>query len=344
MRTAVNAFLFWSGPAALQVALLVGAAAADDGALPSGSRRPGADRWVPSLAATSGFTNQEWTGTVQSEICRGCSIPDPLRREVPLRSAASGDDLAVTPFVGGDFELMTPELPVPTSPRLFVGAGVLASFGFERTVATEGNPGALASPLPPGSEGTVPFSEEAVLGQGSKTTAQLDTLVYGARAGIAFPLELFGREFRLKPSVGWIRYDIGAKGEVADAECRTAPPPPAGNTNCNTLLPQPGALRAIQLTGSASGSFDGIGGGLEFEMDTAKIGPLGCSLFVGAHAFKILGNRELEFADSESFADTGVPGLAADATSARFRFEVDEVMFRVGFGLRLHWLGFTEEP
>lgn len=348
MRTAVNAFLSWSGPALLQVALLVGAAAADDGALAIGSRRPGADRWIPSLAATSGITIQDWTGSVRTR-CEGCTTPDP-QLQLPGRSAASGDDLDVTPFVGGDFELMTPELPLPTSPRLFVGTGVLASFGFERRVATEGNSASLVSPLPPGSERN-PFSESGALGQGSEIAAQLDTLVYGVRAGIAFPVELFGRAFRLKPSVGWIRYDIDARGEVSDAECRKATV--GENTNCNpdsvpdafpqpTDPPAPGFLRPIQLAGSASDSFDGIGGGLDIEMDTARIGPLGCSLFVGAHVFSILGNREIDFDDSASFPNNDGLGLGPAETSARFRFEVNEVMFRVGLGLRLHWLGSSD--
>jgi hypothetical protein len=354
MRSAVNAFFSWSGPAALQVALLVGAAAADDGALAVGSRQSGSDRWVPSLAVTSGITIQNWTGAV-SNSCVNCSVvdtapnPDVLvpTDTLPGRSAQTGDDLDVTPFVGGDFELMTPELPLPTSPRLFVGTGLMASFGTERRVASEGNPGSVSSPLPPTSA-TTAFSEEGALGQGSETAAQLDTVVYGARAGIAFPLKLLGREFRLKPSVGWIRYDIDASGVVSDAECLNATQ--GTKTNCNpgsvpvpfpqpTDPPAPGFLRSIQLAGSASDSFDGIGGGLDIEMDTTRIGPLGCSLFAGVHAFKILGSRELDFGGSASFPNDDGLGLAPAETSARFDVEVDAVMVRVGLGLRLHWLG-----
>jgi len=334
VRRAVNAFLSSSGAAALALALLAAAASGEDGDLANGSPRAGADRWVPSLAATSGLTIQEWKGRVTT-LCAGCATPDPALR-LPGRSAASGVDLAVTPFVGGEFELMTPELGIPTSPRLFVGGGVLGAFGFERRVAREGNPGTLASPIPANSQSTTPYSENFALGQGSETTAQVDTFVYGARAGVAFPLELFDRSFRLKPSVGWVHYKVDAKGQVSDAECETVPTP--SGTNCNSQVP-PGSLRAIQLSGSASERFDGIGGGLDLEMDTLRIGPLGSSLFIGAHAFRILGNREIAFGASASFPDSGAPGLGAATVSSFHRVELDAVMVRVGLGLRVHWLG-----
>jgi hypothetical protein len=35
-------------------------------------------------------------------------------------------------------------------------------------------------------------------------------------------------------------------------------------------------------------------------------------------------------------------GLGPAETSARFRVELDEVMVRVGLGLRLHWLGSSD--
>ena len=83
-----------------------------------GQVRP--DRWVPSVALISGITLQEWDGAVSSEICRGCSFPDPKAAE-PLRDPDESDDLDVTPYFGGNLELMTPQLPLPGSPRLFVG-------------------------------------------------------------------------------------------------------------------------------------------------------------------------------------------------------------------------------
>jgi hypothetical protein len=345
MRAAVNAFALFSAAAALQSAPWA-AAAAEDAARSERSAQEGADQWVPSLSVIGGLTIQDWKGALASEICRGCSFPDPTSEL--LRESASGGDLDVTPFVGGNFELMTPELPFPASPRLFVGGEIAASFGFERGVAREGDPGTIRTPRPPGSENR-PFDEDVALGQGSETIAELGSPFYGAYAGIAFPLELYGRQLRIKPAFVWIRYDVNVGGVVADAECLDIPPPrpPAVPANlCNTITDPlgnevEGILRAIQLQGSATGTFNGIGPGLDIELDTGRFGPLGTSLFVGARTYYILGNRTIEFDDSQSFLDEG-PGLGMDEARAQWSFEVDPWVYRVGLGLRFQWLGFAD--
>ena len=342
MRLAVNVLSLLFPFTTFQLALSVAAASAQEEA-PEPSRRLGADQWVPSLAVTSGVTIQEWEGE-SAATCSGCTNPAPVDQ---LRVPASGDDRDVTPFVGGQLELMTPELPIPLSPRFFAGGGVAPAFGTERAVADEGNVATLRSPLPPGSEST-PFSEDAALGQGSEATAEMvDDWLYGAHAGIAFPLEFLGRSFRIKPSVGWIRFQIEAKGHVSDAECRSVPGNPPTNCNPLTMPPPPsatpGQLRSIQLRDKDTNTYDGIGGGLDVEMDVFRIGPIGSSLFIGAHAFKILGEREIEFGDSLTFADSGQPGLGAATAEARFRVDVDPVVYRLGLGLRAHWLGFDSK-
>jgi hypothetical protein len=294
-------------------------------------KRRAADRWVPSIAVASGIFIQEWDGDQSSQMCTNCTLPNPAA--VALRPPASGDDRNVTPYVGGELELMTPELPLPLSPRPFVAGGIVAAFGTDRTVAREGNPGTIETPLA-GSD--TKWSEDAALGQGSTTEADMDSPVYGARAGIAFPAKLLGRNLRIKPSAGWIHYEVQGRGEVSDAECLTNVPP-IPPTNCDPNLP-PGGLRSIQLSGSAKQAFDGVGGGLDIEMDTFGFGPLGTSIYIGAHAYKILGNREIEMSDSAQFQDEG-PGLPAADTAAEWRVEVDSVMYRLGLGVRLLWLG-----
>ena len=211
MRAAVNALALLFAAAVLQAA----PAAAEDSApgrgSGQGSGQEGGDRWVPSLAVISGLTVQEWDGAVTSEICRGCSFSDPMPNIEPLRDSVASDDRAATPYVGASFELMTPELPIRSSPRLFVAGEIIGLFGIERSVALEGDPGTIASPLPEGAINS-PFGEDSALGQGSKTSAEIDSVAYGLQAGIAFPFELFERPFRLKPSVAWIRYDVDVKG------------------------------------------------------------------------------------------------------------------------------------
>ena len=334
MRAAVNFVAHTCAALALLTAFPVHRAAAQDGGRLAGSGQDGGDRWVPSLAIIGGVTVQDWSGAVESEICRGCPIPDPLAREEPLRDPATGSDLDVTPYIGGNLELMTPELPIPSSPRLFVGGEVAAAVGVSRILAQEGEPGTIESPLPEAGSGNRGFSEDTALGQGSETVAQLGNVIYGANAGVAFPFELYGRALRLKTSFAWIRYEIDVEGLVVDAECQPVPP---GRTECNDNLPN-GFLREIRLQGSGSGTFDGIGPGLDIEMDIGRFGPLGTSLFAGARFYYILGEREIAFGDSQPYDDQ----LGTDQTRARWSFEADPWIYRLGLGLRFQWLGSGE--
>lgn len=349
MRAAVNLFAILSAAAAPQLAPRVAVAQAD--AAPSARpAQEGADRWVPSLAPIFGTTVQTWEGAVASQICNGCTFPSPTSQS--LRPAATGDDRDVTPFFGGNLELMTPELPpmtpeLPLRARLFVGGEIAATFGADRTIAEEGDPGAITSPFPPGNENQ-PFNEQTALGQGSQTTATLGSLIYGAYAGIAFPLQIYGRQLRIKPAFAWMRYTVDVEGTVLDAECLNKPPPrpPGVPPNlCNTIVSQgvvvPGFLRAIQLNGNDTGTFNGIGPGLDVEMDTGRLGPLGTSIFLGGRAYRILGDRKVEFEAFQSFPDQG-PGLPMAETRARWSFEADPWMYRVLVGLRVQWLGFTD--
>ena len=298
----------------------------------------GADRWVPSVAIISGAIFQDWHGTVSSQVCRDCPLPDPEGREEPLRPSASGDDRDVTSFFGGSVELMSPQLPVPGSPRFFVGGEVAAGFGATRSVALEGDPSTIGSPLPEAAQSNTPFGDDIALGQGSKTEAEFGDLVYGAYAGLAFPLELYERALRIKPYVAWTRYEIDVSGAVVDADCL----PILTGTRCNdTIGPPPaqGFLRSTELFASTSETFDAIGPGLDIEMDTGRLGPLGSSIFIGGRVYRVLGNREIKFSSPQrSFDDI----LGSDTAAAQFSFDVDEWIYRFGVGFRLQWLGFDD--
>jgi len=328
MRAAVNAFALFGAVLALH---MLPAAAEEEGAGPERRKQEGEDQWVPSLAIISGMTVQDWDGEVESEICRDCTFPDQAGEEA-LRPFIKGDDRDVTPYVGGSLELMSPALPIPTSPRLFVGGEFLSAFGTNREVAGEGDPGLLRSPLPEGAEDSTPYGENAAIGQGSTTKAEIDKFVYGAHAGISFPVELFERALRIKPMFAWIRYDVDVKGKVVDAECQASFL--FGSTNCNDKVGN-GFQRGVTLRDDDSDTFDGIGPGLDVEMDTGRFGPLGTSLFAGARLYKILGSRKIKLSDSGSHDDV----LGQDQTRARWSFEMDDWMYRIGLGIRFQWLG-----
>lgn len=330
MRVAVNAFALIGAALALQAPLA--AMAEDQDAGSERRKQDGEDQWVPSFAIVSGLTVQEWDGEAESEICPGCTFPNPQAEA--LRPFEKGDDRDVTPYVGGSLELMTPALPIPTSPRLFIGGEFLSAFGTDRDIAGEGDPSTpLQSPLPEGAENT-PFGEDAVIGQGSVTKAEIDKFVYGAHAGIAFPVEIYGRALRIKPMFAWIHYEVDVSGKVTDAECA----PFLNGTQCNENLPS-GFLRnspdGILLKDDDSDTFDGIGPGVDVEMDTGRFGPLGTSLFAGARLYKILGSRKIKLSATQSYDDQ----LGQDETRGRWSYEVDDWIYRIGIGIRFQWLG-----
>jgi len=337
MRAAVNTFVRFCVVLAIPVLLTAAPAGAED------SGQQGAGLFVPSLFVRSGVTGQVWDATVRSETCVGCTLPN--ANAAPLRPSDSDDDFDVTPFVGGVLELMTPELSVPGSPRFFVGGEFAGSFGIERKLAREGDPSTVSAPLPPGSP--APFKEDTALGQGSETIATMGDYLYGAHAGVAVPFELWGRALRIRTSVGWLRYEVDLEGIVTDAECR----PRGATTECNpnnTGTPPgsqpPGFLRGVTLTGSTSEEFDGIGPGLDVEMDTGRFGPVGSSILIGVQLYRIIGDRKVEFSSPVvTHPPDPVNPLGNDQNQAHFGYEADEWMYRLGVGIRFSWLGFEEE-
>jgi hypothetical protein len=335
MRNAVNAFTQGCAVAALLASFPVTAPA------------EGEDRWVPSLAITSGATFQNQDGLADSVLFQDMN-PVP----VPLGGPQSGDDLVVSPFVGAALELMTPALAIPTRPRLFAGGEILPTFGSRRTVAVQGDPGCIRGAEPdapcardelPGQR-VNPFGANAANGTGTELTSEIDLLTYGASMGVALPLRLGERQLRIKPSFGWISYEIEAEGLVSEADCRVQPPGGA-LTQCTdvystTFMPgdpplSTGFLREMTLTATGSRRFHGIGPGLDVEVETGRFGPLGTSLFLGARAYHVLGDRTIAFDTSQAFADE----LGMDVATARFEVEVEPWLYRAHVGIRLHWLG-----
>ena len=313
MRFVVNRFSSRCAGLVILAALATSGVAAE----PDAASRAGEDRWVPALALTSGFTIQDQKASVSSlDVTNG----------VPLRNPAKGDDVAVSPYVGGNVQLMTPAITaIPGHLRVFATGEILPTFAASRNIANEGNPSEFEFPSDPGQ-----IPELAIKGQGSVTTAEIQTLAFGAAIGIAFPFEVRGYQLRLKPSAGWIRYEVAVEGAVLHAICA------GGGTLCRTDAIPPGFARLIELRGSDSQWFNGIGPGLEIEMDVHRSGSFGVSLFLDGHAYRVLGDRSVEFSDSATFTD---PLGGPDTYVANWSFEVDPWIYRAGLGVRFHWLG-----
>lgn len=332
MRAKVNRL----AGAGLAAALLVAPGAL---ALPPESPPPDLDRrWIPSLAPTAGLTLQNMDSSVESFCLRGgppqptlgniaCGVPS-LNTIGPLRPANSGSDLAVSPYVGGSLQLLSPVIPIPGRPRLFVDGEVVAYFTADRDIAKEGDPGQITFPDPPI---PVAFPAAALGGSGSKTSSTLATFGYGAGLGIAFPIHFRERRIWVKPSAGWLRYTVDVEGLVVaglknDPLVQPLPPaPPYGNV-----------VREVRLSGHDSLVVNAIGPGLEFELETVRFGPIGTTLFLNADAFRVLGNRKVEFSQSTTISGDG---MGADLYLASWSYEAKPWVFRTGIGMRFHWIG-----
>jgi len=324
VRNGANVFRIIGAIAALCALFPIASFAIEGGALDDSGRQAGEDRWVPSLAITSGVTIQKQKATANSFLFEDMN-PNPI----PLRGLVEGSDTAISPFVGGALELMAPALPVPTRPRLFASGEILPTFASDRDPAIDGDPGCIRSARPgdpcASSGGGAVFGEDSANGEGSKTSSKVDTLVFGASLGVAFPLRIGRRELRIKPLVGWINYKIEAAGLVSDAACSPV-------TRCTGVG---GFLRETTLSATDSQRFNGIGPGLDVEMDTVRYGPLGVSLFVGGRAYAVVGDRKISFGTSETFDDV----LGMDVAVGQFEVEVDPWIYRAQVGIRFHWLG-----
>jgi len=350
VRPAVNALLAWIALAALAASLPVAAGAQEPPRPAAPEPAEPDDRWVPSLAVTSGVLLQHQDGSV--DACLFANPADatgacPAPGSTPLRPSSSGDDLAIAAFVGANLELMAPALPIPTRPRIFLAGEILPTFADDRSLAGEGAPGCVKGPepldvcaseevlLPPRD---TPYGQNAANGQGSVVTTTYDTLSFGANLGVAFPVEAGDRRVRIKPSFGWLNYEVEVSGRVVDATCNPT-------SSCTPFQPDapngpilPGSLRETNLSGSDTRRFNAIGPGLDVEVDTGRYGPLGTSIFLGGRAYRTLGDRKIVITTTQVYPNDGLP-LANQAVSARWDAEFGAWTYRVGVGLRVQWLG-----
>lgn len=320
----------------------------------------GDTRWVPSLAITSGVTIQDQSGAQAAYRIRGADPSVP----VTIRDPDFGNDNVVTPYVGGALELLTPALPLPLRPRFFVTGEVIPALGPERVLGQDGDPKRIRGPEintvlaieedaqhfttgPPGQPGprTQAFDQQDAVGQGMETVSQVDQLMYGARAGLSFAFEFRGRQLRIKPSAGWLHYRLTVRGTVVDPTCV----PPGRCTNVYQLdptTPDPidyrllaaGFIRETIIFESKDGVFDGVGPGLDLEMDAGRIGPIGAAVFVGAAAYYIPGDRDVFLGNQRVVSDQ----IGNDTEIAIFRTRVAPWVYRAGLGIRFQWLGSPE--
>jgi hypothetical protein len=328
---------------------------------PSASAQDGAgapfieDRWIPSFAFTSGIFFGRQHGSVSSECFAPGSNPpastscDPVESDYGsvLRPGEVDDELAATPYVGGNLSLLAPAFAAPGRPRLFASFELPYQFGIDRNVAQKQRPTGIREPENPNNQDALEaLDETAMLGTGSRTRSEIQGLTFGASAGVAFAFEAFGRQFRVKPAAGWIRTEIDVRGRVEHGICVNSRPPPPGQTinprdDCDvdgvqfsTIF---GFTRVITLKGGETQWFDGIGPVVDLEMDTGTFGPFAISLFLEGAGYYFFGDRSIAFSAQQTIGPDAL-GAPVDYR-ADFGFRVSPWLYRAGLGLRFSWAG-----
>jgi hypothetical protein len=273
------------------------------------------DRWIPSLALTVGFTTHEAQGTVEStEFIPAFGTIFP----VELRASNDSQQHMTTTDVGGTIELQTPQiLPYKWSPRLFIGGEILHVSSQKRPIARERNPSEIGD-----GGGSDPFPEDAILGQGSLTEADLKNVMYGATAGISIPIQIGDWRVSIKPSARYVKRKYEFNGVVLNA------------SRSGFLSNQP-PTSTVELYGRSSLDVHAVGPGLEIEIDAVRIGSLAGSVFVSGGAYKVLSDRTTKFSgEARNSLDT------RDNT-ATWTAEIDPWFYRANAGFRVKWLGFS---
>jgi hypothetical protein len=237
---------------------------------------------------------------------------------------SQGDDTSIVPLVGGSLELMTPSLLGEHlfRPRLFAHAELAAAFSYERNLAGVESPGEFALPkdfTPP--RGTEPVDaaveEIAVRGQGSRTRMQVDPWLYSGGAGIAFTTEILDRTIRIKPSVEYLREEIEYIGVVHRAvQLRR----PSGGADLS-------GFRLLSLTDKDRETYDGVGPGLELEVDAARLGPFVSSVYMTGRGYYLYGKFDIKMSATNEFGET-----------ATWTADLDRWAWRGGVGIRFRWL------
>ena len=217
------------------------------------------NRWVPSLAITSGLI---------SDGARG-------QHDSTLRPSADGTASYQLPWLGGSVGVATPALEVVgIRSRLFAQAGIAGNFGVEYDLAKEGSPGPFVPPTSPA------FGEEVVQGQGSTTTVGPRGLQASAGVGVSIEVDTPWRPIRIKPSFEYLYEQVRVAGTVRRAR------------DDDPSIP---SFFFFEINGSESKDFHGIGPGLELETNVSRVGPFDIALAVSGSAYKILGDRDITF-------------------------------------------------
>jgi hypothetical protein len=218
-----------------------------------------------------------------------------------LRPRHTGRQTQVWPVLGSDLEIMAPALTMlPAAPRFFMRGGASFSFATDKDVTKEGDPQNFQLPAPP--------AAARVIGQGSSTNIELKSPILDAGFGAAFEFEAWDRPVRLRASFEYMRQRIKLRGKAHEARDAF------------------GTVFLFSVRDTTTDNFDALGGGLGIEVDALRAGPIVTSVLGSGRMYHWLGDRTIE-----------VRGEGNLGSTARWRYKLDALAFRVHVGMRFRW-------
>lgn len=269
---------------------------------------PDYDRWSPAVAFQMGLLRQQAHGGAVSN-----------RR--PPRNPGTpedGDNLLLDYYFGLSFELMAPAIAdVAGHPQPFVHLDVLHPLGLEVDIAREGSPDGFSFADLESVE-TATLTSDAVAGQGIKTEAEFKSPTLTAGLGMAFSFDWLDRHFRVRPSIQYFYEKVEINGVVYDADGQRVIE--------NFIVIEDFDLFSVSQ--AQNKTLHGLGGGVELEMEIARLKSGLLSIGAGIHAYHILGGRRFDFSstdgtDSASWSATMDPMVYRGGFSFRYRFLPD---------------------
>jgi len=244
--------------------------------------------------------------------------------ESNARPSIAGDVEMTYPLVGFSAELMSPELPIPTHPRVFIHADTAMSFSSTWKVAFEGKAGNPELPQPGPNIPATQISVTAVSGTGSQVTAEARPFEFSAGAGLSFEFEVWERTLRLRPSFEYRRETLEYSLLLSNAV--TSNPIDRCDPYCSLA----------EIGQNKRSTLHGIGPGVEIEMDAARAASLVFSVYASAQAYHYLGSRKTSISASGNYTPPAEPSEEPILFNATV--EQEAWSYRGLVGLRLRWL------
>ena len=307
---------------------------------------PADSRWSLGLGLSMGLTLQDTRGTTSTGNIRGpgrdtadilppfwalelCSPPEPIRS---IRCPSNGDALLTAPDVGGEIEVMSPQLLGGWGkPRAFLRVGAGYAFSVKERPSGEGGLEDLVLPPSPAQGGFREYNEISVNGQGSEAYVEYGGLMLTAALGFAFEVDTPWRKIRVRPSFEYLRQKFKGSGKVHRAVKMNSGeliqfPCPGGLGVCNDPIAGDPNPRFLELSASDDLMLNGIGPGLEIDTDAGRFRSVMMSVFAGASAYYFLGDLDFSKTGTNEYLET-----------ADFSWEADRWAYRIRAGVRFRW-------